>query len=180
MHQNLLIAIALATSLVIGVLIRKLFSGVKKPNKKGYGLVNLHTTLAFSIVTAVAITTGDYFITGLMLILAYLTARTQLLSNLNYFYQIVFSALLGIGITWGVFTLSENNISHDESRNDYTEIRPSNAVDDREEADTQAPELKLKTPKESPKESPKSPKESKDSNDELTSEEKAFLESMKE
>ena len=71
------IDIMLATGSIVTVgaftmLIKSILYKYRRPNGKKGGIISFHTAIAFAIVTVVAMTTKDWFLTGLAVILAYL------------------------------------------------------------------------------------------------------------
>ena len=127
----------------LALLIKNLFPKYKRPNGKKGGVISMHVAVAFAIVTVVAMTTKDWFLTGLTVILAYLIARGRLDEGQHYTYQVVMGAVLGVMVPFGIFYYSRirNAASVTYEREEYTEA-PERAQDDRYEADD-APELRL-------------------------------------
>jgi len=148
--------ISIFATTAFALLIKKLLRRIRRPNGKKGGIISLHTAIAFSTVTVIALTTRDWFITALTVILAYLIARDRIDEKKHYFSQVLFGALLGIGIPYGIYYLSEKQLGIDcsngsGSSENYTVLdsfreeyddKPGHAIDNREEADS-APELRL-------------------------------------
>lgn len=127
----------------LALLLKMLFYKYRRPNGKKGGCVSFHVAVAFSIVTVVAITTKDWYLTGLTAVLTYLVARGRLDESQHYMYQVVLGAIIGIGFPFAVFYTYYRYINGDNShvREEYND-RPERAYDDRHEAD-EAPELRL-------------------------------------
>ena len=87
------------------LMIKSFLRKYRRPNGKKGGIVSLHTTLAFAIVTVVAMATKDWYLTGLSVILAYLIGRGRMDEGQHYMYQVVIGALIGVMIPYGVFYL---------------------------------------------------------------------------
>lgn len=132
------ISICLGLSWLLKFILKK----VRRPNGKKGGFVSLTTVLAFSIISCIALTTEDWFLTLLVVIPAYLIGRESIKNKNNYTWQVCVSATIGLFIPYGIFYLynthSNKTITDREEYNDM----PDNAIDDRREADT-APELSL-------------------------------------
>ena len=119
----------------------------RRPNGKKGGIISLHTTIAFATVTTIALVTKDWFLTGLAVILAYLIGRGRLDEGQHYTYQVALGAIIGVAVPYGIFYLynkkiNEKGMSEDREERENYDDRPSNASDERHEAD-EAPELKL-------------------------------------
>jgi hypothetical protein len=125
------------------LLLKSLLYKYRRPNGKKGGIISFHVALAFAIVTSVALVTKDWFITGLVVILAYLIGRGRLDEGQHYLYQVVMGAIAGVLIPYGIFYAYYKRLSVSTllEREDYDE-KPSRAHDDRKEAD-KAPELRL-------------------------------------
>lgn len=128
-------------------LLKTLLYKYRRPNGKKGGLISLNTAVAFSILTVVALTTKDCFLTSLSIIPAYLIARNRVYDGQHYMYQTVLGAIIGIVVPYGIFYAyykridSENDTETYYDRERYDDM-PSNAFDDRSEAD-EVPELRL-------------------------------------
>lgn len=127
------------------LLVKWLFHKYKRPNGKKGGVISFHVAVAFATVTAIALTTKDWFLTTLTVILAYLIGRGRLDERQHYIYQVVLGVLVGVGFPFAIFYLYNKKWtgggSSSENRKDY-EDKPEKARDDRHEAD-KAPELRL-------------------------------------
>ena len=134
---------AISISVGISWLLKFILKKVRRPNGKKAGFVSLNTVLAFSIISSIALTTEDWFLTGLVVIPAYLIGRESIRNKNNYAWQICLSAIIGIFTPYFIFYLYKRNISGGASieRAEFSNM-PNNAVDDRRQADT-APELRL-------------------------------------
>jgi len=142
----ILSVISIIVASLFTLFMKKLFKNYRRPNGKKYGFVSLHATIAFSIVTIIAFTTRDIFLTSLTVILAYLIGRGRLDERQHYLYQVILGSMVGILFPTGIFYLYNKKINTSESdsiniREEYDD-KPDNASDDRDEADL-APELKL-------------------------------------
>lgn len=143
------ILVASGTLIVTGlfaVLIKNFMYKYRRPNGKKGGVISFHAVIGFAIVTVVAMTTKDWFITGLAVILGYLIARGRLDEGQHYMYQIVLSAVIGIGMPVGLYYLYYKRLQSSDSdysyeREEYDD-KPDHARDERYEAD-EAPELRL-------------------------------------
>lgn len=130
------------------MLVKNLLKKYRRPNGKKGGIISFHATVAFAVVTVVAMTTKDWFLTGLTVLLAYLIARGRLDEGQHYMYQVVIGAVLGVSIPFGIFYLyyrkfsKSSGSSSSYEREEYDD-KPERAKDDRHEADIEAPELKL-------------------------------------
>lgn len=125
-------------------LIKYLFHKYKRPNGKKGGVISFHVAVAFATVTAIALTTKDWFLTALTVILAYLIGRGRMDERQHYMYQIVLGIIVGIGFPFAIFYLYNRRWSgggDSERRVEYDD-KPERAHDDRHEAD-KAPELRL-------------------------------------
>ena len=144
------ILLAVGSIIAVGaftLLVKSIMYKYRRPNGKKGGIVSLHTALAFATITVVAMVTKDWFITAMTVILAYLIGRGRLDEGQHYIYQVVISAVFGILIPYGIFYLYYNklygrNRTSYESREEYDD-KPERALDDRHEADTEAPELRI-------------------------------------
>lgn len=127
------------------MLIKNILRKYRRPNGKKGGILSLHTAVAFAVVTVIAMTTKDWFLTGLAVILAYLIARGRMDEGQHYLYQIVITSIIGVAIPYALFYFYHKNMTvhadSDSSRDEYTD-KPTRANDDRHEAD-QHTELKL-------------------------------------
>ena len=134
-------SIAAATSLAYGI--KSLLHRYRSPNGKRGAIISLHTVVAFATITVVALTTKDWFLTGLTIILAYLVGRGKLDSGQHYLYQVIVAAIIGVAIPYSIFYLYYNKLASGGGydREEYDD-KPKNAVDERFEAD-EAPELRL-------------------------------------
>jgi membrane-associated phospholipid phosphatase len=136
-------SLVLVAALVLGI--KKLLRRYKRPNGKKGGIVSLHAAIAFSTVAVVALTTKDWYLTGLTAVLAYLIARSRIEERQHYLYQVIFGVILGVAVPFGIFYMYNKR----SGGGDYTYLReeydnmPSRAHDDRHEADIEAPELRL-------------------------------------
>jgi hypothetical protein len=135
--------LSILSILLFSFIIKNLLYKIKKPNGKKGGIISFHVALAFTIVTIVALTTKDWFLTAMVIILAYLVGRGKLDEGQYYIYQVAISAIFGVLIPYGIFYLyinkfSTQNISYREEYED----KPPKAIDNRKEAD-EAPELAL-------------------------------------
>lgn len=143
------IVVAGAFTLLVKSLLRK----YRRPNGKKGGIISFHVAVAFATVTVVAMTTKDWFLTGLTVILAYLIGRGRLDEGQHYMYQVVIGAIIGVLLPYGIFYLYYKRLSggssssHTYEREDYDD-KPERAHDDRHEADENAPELRLEDPDE--------------------------------
>lgn len=137
-------------ALGIAILIKKGFYKYKRPNGKKGGVVSLHVTLAFAIVAVIAMSTRDWFMTLITVILAYLIAKGRMDEGQHYLYQIILAAMIGLAVPYGVYYLyyrrlnpfSSGSSSGSEDRPPI-ESKPDRAKDDRHEADREAPDMKL-------------------------------------
>lgn len=129
-------------TLVLILSIKSVFYRYKRPNGKKGGLVSIHVALATSIITVIAMTTKDPYITGLSVILAYLIGRGRLDEGQHYLYQVLISGFIGITIPSAIYySYYSRTTNNDVIREEYEE-KPEKAVDDRHEADS-VPELRL-------------------------------------
>ena len=126
------------------LLVKNLLHGYRRPNGKKGGIISFHVAVAFATVTVVAMTTKDWFLTGLTVILAYLIGRGRLDEGQHYMYQVVVGALVGVLIPYGIFYLYYKRFRSESSsyEREVYEDKPERAHDDRREAD-EAPELRL-------------------------------------
>lgn len=125
-------------------LLAKSFLGkYRRPNGKKGGVISCHTAVAFAVVTAIALSTKDWFLTGLTIILAYLIGRGRLDEGQHYMYQVVLGAIFGVAIPYGIFYIYYNRITgssggdmgrYNSDREKYVD-KPARAHDDRMEAD---------------------------------------------
>lgn len=138
---------AIIATIAITLVIKKLFYKYKRPNGKKGGFISLHVALAFSIVAVVAVLTRDWFITLLMVLLAYLISKGRLDEGQHYLYQIVIGGLVGLAVPYAVFYIAYrkvNPFATTETFEDRPRIdKPERAKDDREEADREGADLKL-------------------------------------
>ena len=139
---------AIVATLFIAILIKKLFYKYKRPNGKKGGFISLHVALAFSIVGVVAVLTKDWFITMMMVVLAYLIAKGRMDEGQHYLYQVIIGGIVGLAVPYGVFYLYYRRVnpfsSSSSSYQDRPEIdKPDRAKDDREEADREGGDMKL-------------------------------------
>nr|QBK87884.1 MAG: PAP2 superfamily protein [Marseillevirus LCMAC202] len=140
------IMLAIGSIVIVGgftLLIKSFLHKYRRPNGKKGGIISFHVAVAFAIVTVVAMTTKDWFLTGLTVVLAYLIGRGRLDEGQHYMYQVVVGAVIGVLIPYGIFYLYYRRIRSGsyESRAEYND-KPDRAHDDRQEAD-EAPELRL-------------------------------------
>lgn len=125
------------------LLVKKILHGYRRPNNKKGGIISLHAALAFSTITVIAMTTKDWFITGLSVLLAYLIGKGRLEENQHYPYQVAFGTIAGVGITFGIFYLYNKKFGGGGSATPVSDLResysdkPERARDDRHEADTE-------------------------------------------
>lgn len=143
----ILTIISIFFAILFTMLIKHLFKNYRRPNGKKGGFISLHVVIAFSIITCIGLITKDWFITGLTVILAYLIGRGRLDEKQHYMYQVIISSIIGISIPILIFYLyikkiNNNNDNNSDTREDY-EDKPEKAIDNRHEADIEAPELKL-------------------------------------
>ena len=129
------------------MLVKHFLNGYRRPNGKKGGIISNHVAIAFAVVTVVALTTQDLFITLLVVLLAYIIGRGRLDEGQHYVYQVVIGAIIGVAIPYGVFYLYNNKFGSggyitNTARMEYDDI-PDRAHDDRHEADENAPELKI-------------------------------------
>lgn len=140
-------AVAISVTGATAIVIKKIFRKYRRPNGKKGGIVSLHVALAFSVVTVLALTTRNWFITGLAVFLAYLIAKGRLDENQHYLYQVLIGLTVGIAVPYSIFYLFYQRKEHEPMvemmppREEYYDMPPS-AMDERFEADT-APELRL-------------------------------------
>lgn len=83
-------------SLMIGYILRLVFSKTRKPNGKRGGVVSFHVILGVALISSVAYLTKDYFYTGILAVLVYLIMRNKHESKQHYVYQLVLSFIIGI------------------------------------------------------------------------------------
>jgi hypothetical protein len=140
------VSIIIVIMLALGI--KYLFKKYKRPNGKKGGFISLHVAFAFAIITVLGLTTKNWYITSLAVIMAYLIARGRLDEEQHYLYQVILGGILGISIPIGMFYLygkynnSLDSVENDsESRENYDD-KPTNAKDDRKEADD-SPELSI-------------------------------------
>jgi hypothetical protein len=133
--------------LFVSFIIKNVLYKIKKPNGKKGGIISFHVALAFTIVSIIALTTKDWFITAMVIILAYLIGREKLDNGQHYLYQITISAVLGVLVPYGIFYFYINKFTNVEQVRETYDDKPESAVDDRHEAD-EAPELRLEDIKE--------------------------------
>jgi len=138
--------LSLVATIGVSLAIKSGFHRYRRPNGKKGGFVSIHTALAFSIVTVVALTTKDWFLTGLAVLLAYLIAKGRIDADQHYFYQVILGAIMGITVPYGAFYIynatrperqSEHHEHHEHHHSD------DHHGDDREKASEEAPELEL-------------------------------------
>jgi len=115
LRVNLLAAGVFILTGLVALAIKFLGKNVRRPNGKKKGLVSIHMTLACCIVTLIALISGDYVLTGMAVILVYFLVRSKLSSLQNYWYQIIFSAIIGVGIPLGIFYTCRNFIKEPDS-----------------------------------------------------------------
>ena len=127
-------------TLILIMAMKSVFYRYKRPNGKKGGLVSVHVALATSIITVIAMTSKDPYITGLSVVLAYLIGRGRLDEGQHYLYQVLISGFIGIAIPAGIYYSYYG--SNDSVVREVYEDKPERAVDDRHEADT-VPELRL-------------------------------------
>jgi len=133
---------------IFTIIVKKILKNYKRPNGKKGGIISLHATIAFSIATIIALTTKDWYLTGLTVILAYLIARGRLDERQHYMYQVILGAIVGITVPSTVFYLYFNKMypkdeySREDTVREEYEDKPANASDERNEADLE-PDLKL-------------------------------------
>lgn len=129
----------------LAMLFKMLFYKYRRPNGKKGGFISFHASMAFAIVTVIAVTTKDWYLTGLTVLLAYLVARGRLDEGQHYMYQVISGAVIGVGVPFAIFYMYHRYIDGDcggyYEREEYDD-KPERAHDDRYEAD-EAPELKL-------------------------------------
>lgn len=138
-------------ALGVAILIKKGFYKYKRPNGKKGGVVSLHVTLAFAIVAVIAMTTRDWFMTLITVILAYLIAKGRMDEGQHYLYQIILAAMIGLAVPYSVYYLYYRRVNPFASSNGGgggedrppMESKPERAKDDRYEADREAPDMKL-------------------------------------
>jgi len=137
----ILTVISILLSGGLALIVKNLFNKYKRPNGKRGGVISLHVAVAFATVTCIALTTKDWFLTGLTILLAYLIARGRLDGSQHFMYQVILGLLIGILLPFMVFYLYNKKWNISENREVY-ENKPEKAVDNRHEADA-APELRL-------------------------------------
>lgn len=143
------IILAVVSIVAVGafvLFVKSILRKYRRPNGKKGGIISFHVAIAFAIVTVVAMTTKDWFLTGLSVILAYLIGRGRLDEGQHYMYQVVIGAILGVAIPYSIFYLYYKRMQGQSTRvyerEDYDD-KPDRAHDDRYEADENAPELRL-------------------------------------
>lgn len=105
-HTNIgLMAASILCALAFAVAMRKMGHNYRRPNGKKGGIVSIHVTIVFAIVACLVIVTKDWVVAILGLIVAYLMAKSKLLENQHYMYQVVMSAIVGACAPVGVFYL---------------------------------------------------------------------------
>ena len=128
------------------LLLKNVANGYRRPNGKKGGVVSFDTTVAFATITVIALTTKDWFLTGLTVVLAYLIGRSRLAENQHYMYQVVLGAIIGVVIPYAIFYLYYKKVHGSSGSGEYYreeyEDKPERAIDERHEADAHT-ELRL-------------------------------------
>lgn len=133
---------------IVGILslsIKNLLYNNKKPNGRKGGIVSFNISIAFSIITVIAIISQDLYVTGLTILLAYLISKEKIELRQHYLYQVILSSLIGITLPCGVFYFYYNKDKFGKQNNYEREVfydMPEKGEDNRYEAD-QVPDLRL-------------------------------------
>lgn len=132
---------------VIGLvfLVKKYMGKYKRPNGKKKGLTSINVALAFSVITVIAMTTRDWFVTGLAIILAYIVGRNKIDSGEYYMYQVIIGAIIGIGIPFGIFYYYDKKFSKIGGDMELSKEKEHNSeeIKEEEEIESDSEELKL-------------------------------------
>ena len=122
-------------------IIKKYMGKYKRPNGKRKGITSLNVALAFSIITVLALTTRDWFITSLVVILAYIIGRNKIDSGEYYMYQV---------IPFGIFYYYDKNILKnsgkviaEEEEEDMRNYDEENSKEESREEDNDDDDLRL-------------------------------------
>ena len=127
----------ICAALIVAWALKRGLNRFKRPNGNGGGIVSLHVTAAFSIVTIIILLSGDWFIAGLAAVLAYLVAYNRIECGQHYLYQVILGMIIGIGVPVGLDQAWKRNKESTAAALDRIEYldKPANARDDRHLAD---------------------------------------------
>lgn len=147
MYDLLLVGLSIGIVFGVTILIRNILYRFKTPTGKKGGIISLETAIAACIVLLTIYITESlpnmqkYILIIFSLVLAYIIVRDKWENKEYYFYQLVFSILLGMGAPLGLKYLS-GALYATSGEMERIEA-PEGIIDMRREASLNAPEMAI-------------------------------------